>query len=168
MALRPGGRSRRSLLAIGARGKTPHAFRDEERVAAEDNGDVVVPAGESTPLVVVETELALEILVDPLGPPALLDAALFTAYVRRLQVSLSRALHQSFDDSGPWFRFSTRSGREESYRHYVRLGNRLMSEVNRKQLLDGMCRVPYSLHAAIFDACIISFDPEVHGAPKVS
>ena len=53
----------------------PRAFRDDERVAAENDRDVVVPTGESTAFVVVEAELAFEILVNPLGTPALHDQA---------------------------------------------------------------------------------------------
>jgi hypothetical protein len=87
--------------------------------------------------------------------------------LRHLQGRLSGALREALDQSGPWFRFSTPIGRRESYRHYLGLANRLMSEVDRKQLLDGICRVNYPLHAVIFDACIISFDPEVHGAYEV-
>ncbi len=49
----------------------PHAFTDDERVAAEGDGNVVVPAWEASSLKVVETEFALEVLVDALGPPPL-------------------------------------------------------------------------------------------------
>jgi hypothetical protein len=84
--------------------------------------------------------------------------------LRRLQVGLSGVLREVLEDSGLWFRFSTPAGRQESYRPYVRCGNLLMSEVDHKQLLDGTCRVTYSPHAAILDACNISFDPEVDSA----
>ena len=49
----------------------PHAFRDDERVAAEGDGNVVVPAREAPSLEMVETEFALEVLVDAFGPPPL-------------------------------------------------------------------------------------------------
>jgi hypothetical protein len=51
----------------------PRTFSDDERVAAKNDGDMVVPTGEPTALVVIEAELSLEILIDPLGPPALHD-----------------------------------------------------------------------------------------------
>nr|WP_157758912.1 hypothetical protein [Cystobacter fuscus] len=53
----------------------PHAFGDDERVAAKGDGDVVVPTREAAALVVVEPELSLQILVDTLGSPALHDEA---------------------------------------------------------------------------------------------
>jgi hypothetical protein len=57
----------------GRGGKTLRTFSDDERVAAEHDGDVVVPVGESSTFVVVEAELALEILVGALDAPAFLD-----------------------------------------------------------------------------------------------
>ncbi len=54
---------------------TLHAFGDDERVAAEGDGDVVVPAAETPSFEVVEAELALQVLVDALGAPALHDDA---------------------------------------------------------------------------------------------
>ncbi len=50
----------------------PQALAGHERIAAEDDGDVVMPAAEGSPLVVVEPELTLEIFVDALGAPAFL------------------------------------------------------------------------------------------------
>jgi hypothetical protein len=38
----------------------PQALAGDERIAAEDDGDVVMPAAEGASLVVVESELALE------------------------------------------------------------------------------------------------------------
>ena len=52
----------------------PRAFGDDERVAAEDNGDVVMPAGKRASLEVVEAEFALEFLVGVLGSPASLES----------------------------------------------------------------------------------------------
>jgi hypothetical protein len=49
----------------------PQPLAEDERVAAEDDGDVVIPAAKRPRFVVVEPELALEVLVDPLGAPAL-------------------------------------------------------------------------------------------------
>ena len=57
----------------GRGGKTPHTFSNDERVAAKGNGDVVVPAWEAPSLEVVDAELALQVLVDTLGPPSLHD-----------------------------------------------------------------------------------------------
>src|SRR5271170_7824185 len=51
----------------GRGGKAPHSFGNDERVAAECDGDVVVPAREAAPLEVIEAQLALEILVQSLG-----------------------------------------------------------------------------------------------------
>src|SRR6266498_3949318 len=56
-------------------GEMPHAFADDERVAAENDGDVVIPAREAAALEVVETKLAFEIFVRPFNAPSLLDDA---------------------------------------------------------------------------------------------
>ena len=55
----------------GRGGKTPHTFSDDERVAAKNDRDVMMPALESSSLVVVQTELTLQILVGALRSPAL-------------------------------------------------------------------------------------------------
>src|SRR6266542_3017477 len=57
----------------GRGGKTLHAFGDDERGAAEGDGDVVVPAREASTFEVVEPELALQIFVDTLSAPSLHD-----------------------------------------------------------------------------------------------
>jgi hypothetical protein len=57
----------------GRGGKTPHAFGNDEREAAQGDRDMVVPAEESATLEVVEAELVLEVLVDTLGAPPLHD-----------------------------------------------------------------------------------------------
>ncbi len=54
-------------------GETSHLLGGHERVAGEDDGDVVVPAGEGAALEVVEPELALEVLVRAFGSPPLLQ-----------------------------------------------------------------------------------------------
>ena len=51
----------------------PHTLRDHEGVAANGDGNVVMPAEETSSLEVVEPELALHLLVDPLGAVALLE-----------------------------------------------------------------------------------------------
>src|SRR5271156_4156776 len=56
-------------------GKMPQALAGDERIAAEDDGDVVMPAAKGASLVVIEAELALEVFVDALGAPALLGDA---------------------------------------------------------------------------------------------
>src|SRR5271165_7134440 len=48
---------------------------DHEGVATEREGDVVVPSAPASSLEVVEAQLALHVLVDALGPPALLEDA---------------------------------------------------------------------------------------------
>src|SRR3984885_7292101 len=53
-------------------GKMPQALAGHERIAAEDDGDVVMPAAKGAALVVIEPELPLEVLVDALGAPAFL------------------------------------------------------------------------------------------------
>src|SRR5580692_1166886 len=53
-------------------GKMPQALAGHERIAAEDDGDVVMPTAEGASLVVVEPQLSLEVLVDALGAPAFL------------------------------------------------------------------------------------------------
>ena len=51
----------------------PRTFGDDERVAAEDNRDVMMPTWEPSALVVIEAEFTLEVLVDALCAPALHD-----------------------------------------------------------------------------------------------
>ena len=53
----------------------PHTLRDDEGVAADRDGNVVMPTGETSPLEVVEPELALHLLVDALSAVALLEEA---------------------------------------------------------------------------------------------
>jgi hypothetical protein len=58
------GRALERVVSVGASsrgGKTPHAFGDDERVAAEDDGDVVMPADEGASLEVIEPELPLHL-----------------------------------------------------------------------------------------------------------
>src|SRR5215211_5519838 len=55
----------------GRGGKTPHAFRNNERVAAEHDGDMVMPAFEAAAFVMVQPEFALEVFIRALGAPAL-------------------------------------------------------------------------------------------------
>ena len=56
-------------------GKTPHAFSDDEREAAEDDRDVVMPAREAPSFVMIESQLAFQVLVDTLSAIALLHEA---------------------------------------------------------------------------------------------
>src|SRR5215470_2204372 len=62
-----------STVPSGRGGETPHTLRDDEGVAANGDGNVVMPAGEASPLEVVEPELALHLFVDALGAVALLE-----------------------------------------------------------------------------------------------
>src|SRR5580693_6719840 len=55
-----------------ARGEMPQAFAEDEGIAAEDDGDVVMPAAEGRAFVVIQSKLALEILIHALGAPAFL------------------------------------------------------------------------------------------------
>ena len=52
-------------LASGRGGEVPRAFGDDERVAAQDDGDMVVPTGKRAALDVVEAELCPELLGMP-------------------------------------------------------------------------------------------------------
>ncbi len=51
----------------------PRTFGSDERVAAERDGHVMVPASKRASFEVVKTELALQVLVDSLRAPALLE-----------------------------------------------------------------------------------------------
>src|SRR5258708_15041958 len=63
-----------SLIGPSLRGgKMPHAFRDNERVAADSDRDVVMPSGKRAALKVVQPEFPFQILIGPLGAPALFD-----------------------------------------------------------------------------------------------
>lgn len=59
----------------GRGGKSSRPFGHEEGIAGEDAADVVLPADVRAPLEVVQSQLALEVLVHALGAPALLDAS---------------------------------------------------------------------------------------------
>src|ERR1700685_4606246 len=50
----------------------PQALAEDERIAAKDDGDVVMPSAEGPPFVVIQSELSLEVLIHALGAPALL------------------------------------------------------------------------------------------------
>ena len=51
----------------------PHSFGNDERVAAENDTDVVMPPRERAPLEVIEAQLAFELLVEALSAPSLLE-----------------------------------------------------------------------------------------------
>src|SRR5580700_2259918 len=53
-------------------GKMPQALAKDECIAAENDGDVVIPAAKGATFVVVQSELALEIFIYALGSPSLL------------------------------------------------------------------------------------------------
>jgi hypothetical protein len=63
-----------TILPSSRGGKSAAPLRDDERVAAEDDGDVMVPTHEGPSLEVVEPELSFELLIHPLRPPAFLDS----------------------------------------------------------------------------------------------
>jgi hypothetical protein len=48
-----------------------HTFGNDEREAAEDNRDVVMPSGIRTPLEVIETQLAFQLFIHALRAPTL-------------------------------------------------------------------------------------------------
>ena len=52
-----------------------HTFGDDEREAAEDDGDVVMPPSVRAPLEMVEPKLAFQLLIDTLRAPTLLGHA---------------------------------------------------------------------------------------------
>ena len=54
-------------------GKSGGAFGNDESKTRKGNGHVMVPTAKASPFEVVETQLALEVLVCTLGSPALLD-----------------------------------------------------------------------------------------------
>src|ERR1700748_3156165 len=62
-------------LPSGRGGKMLHPFGNDEREAAESDRNVVVPPSKGATLVVVQTELPLQLFVDALGAPALLGEA---------------------------------------------------------------------------------------------
>ncbi len=51
----------------------PHTLRDDEGVAADCDRDVVVPPDVAPTFEVIEAELALHFLIDPLGAISLLE-----------------------------------------------------------------------------------------------
>src|SRR5580693_5563033 len=65
-------------------GKMPQALAEDERVAAEDDGDMVIPAAEGSAFVMIQPKLALEILVHALGAPAFLRGPHEQLSTRRL------------------------------------------------------------------------------------
>ena len=54
-------------------GKAPDAFGNQERKAAQDDRNMVVPTAIAPAFEMVEPELALQVLVNAFGPPALLE-----------------------------------------------------------------------------------------------
>ena len=64
-------------------GKMPQALAEDERIAAENDGDMVMPATKGAPFVVIEPELALEVFVHALGAPAFLRDAYEMLSARR-------------------------------------------------------------------------------------
>src|ERR1044072_6278322 len=62
-------------LEVGSGGKRSRLFGSEEREAAEHDGDVVIPSGIGATFEVVESELAFEVFVGPLGTPSQIGRA---------------------------------------------------------------------------------------------
>ena len=65
-------RTRRTFPS-GRGGEMLHPFGDDEREAAECDRNMMVPAHEGAALVVIETQLFLELLMGLLADPARLD-----------------------------------------------------------------------------------------------
>ena len=59
----------------GRGGKMPHTLGNEERVAAQDDRDVMVPPGVRAAFEVIEAELALELFVGSFRAPSFLHGA---------------------------------------------------------------------------------------------
>lgn len=57
------------------RGESADAFSDHEGIAAEDYGNVMMPARERADLEVIDPELTFKVLVQAFGSPALLERA---------------------------------------------------------------------------------------------
>src|SRR6185295_6149882 len=62
-------------LPGGRGGKSPHPLSDDKGVAADDDGNVVVPSRKGAAFEVVEPELAFEVFVHALRSPSFLDDA---------------------------------------------------------------------------------------------
>src|SRR5580658_26589 len=88
----------------GRGGKSAYSFGGHERIATDRDGDVVIPADEAAPFVVVEAQLALQLLVRPLGLPPLFDGAHdlllghATAQVGEEELARSALAFRPFDD----------------------------------------------------------------------
>src|SRR5438876_4665906 len=97
-----------SILPSARGGKTPHAFRNEERIAAEHDRDVVMPARERAALEVVQAQLPLELLIGALGAPALLHDA--------HDLLLRHATRQRGEDELRWLRLAFQPLHHEPHR----------------------------------------------------
>src|SRR5262249_53907775 len=86
----------------------PRAFGDDERVAGEDDRDVMVPARKATTFVVVESELSLQVLISAFGTPALHDLA--------DQLLAGHPLWQCAEEVVRWLRFAVAPFDEEPER----------------------------------------------------
>src|SRR5208337_1854341 len=82
-------------------GKMPQSLAGHERIAAEDDGDVVMPAAEGASLVVVEAKLSLEVFVDALGAPAFLGDPHELLSTRRLAEAGERVVGRRLLAVGP-------------------------------------------------------------------
>jgi hypothetical protein len=73
---RAGRRALRTTGRIDGRsgGESHASFGDEHGIRAEHDAHVVVPAGPTATLIVIEPHLPLEVLVQPLRSPPLLQA----------------------------------------------------------------------------------------------
>src|ERR1700679_2738201 len=83
-------------------GKMPQALAEDERVAAENDGDVVIPAAEGSAFVVIQPQLALEILVHALGAPAFFGDPNELLSTRRLAHPRERVVRRRLLSVGPF------------------------------------------------------------------
>ena len=73
----------------------PHTFGNDERVAAKDDRDVMVPARKSPAFVVVESEFVFEILIRAFDSPALHHSS--------YELLLRRSSGQRAEETVRWF-----------------------------------------------------------------
>lgn len=101
MSLRPHTRPNERDEPIAARRRRPHTFADDERIAAQDDRDVVIPAWKGAPFVGVEPELAFELLVGAFGTPSLLDRTSDVLLAHPSRERRERELRRTTPSFGP-------------------------------------------------------------------
>src|ERR1700722_7390750 len=79
----------------------PQPLAEDERVAAENDGDMMIPAAEGTSFVVIQPEFALEVLVHALGAPAFFRDPYELLSARRLAHPRERVVRRGLLPVGP-------------------------------------------------------------------